>query len=317
MVERTNKPSALNAPTPSAPGPQVDIVGEGGSQKVVARLPSGESIEVLLFGATVTSWKSNGGQTENLWLSDAADVTGKKPVRGGIPVVFPVFGPPPKDGHATSSLPQHGFARASRWEYMGKSTAEDALDSNSVKLDFGLDRQSLSDESRKAWPLDFGLVYSVTLSKICVCFFFLRIFPMRGFRRFMYVLIGFSIVAAIAFTISLVFQCSPIHYAWVGFLGEIEGTCVARTIGSWMQSVINIVLDLIILIAPIWQLHQVQRVFPTKKKLQIFLMFSVGVIATIISVLRLISVVRTLSGDQNAMVSWNPQTRGDHCGLSR
>jgi glucose-6-phosphate 1-epimerase len=48
---------------------------------------------------------------------------------------------------------------------MGKSTAEDALDSNSVKLDFGLDRQSLSDESRKAWPLDFGLVYSVTLSK--------------------------------------------------------------------------------------------------------------------------------------------------------
>jgi len=48
---------------------------------------------------------------------------------------------------------------------MGKSTAEDALDSDSVKLDFGLDRQSLSEESRKAWPLDFGLVYSVTLSK--------------------------------------------------------------------------------------------------------------------------------------------------------
>ena len=68
----------------------MDIVGEGGSQKVVARLPSGESVEVLLFGATVTSWKSNEGKTENLWLSDAADLTGKKPVRGGIPVVFPV-----------------------------------------------------------------------------------------------------------------------------------------------------------------------------------------------------------------------------------
>jgi glucose-6-phosphate 1-epimerase len=76
-----------------------------------------------------------------------------------------VFGPPPKSGHATSSLPQHGFARISRWEFLGKSTAEDALDSNSVKLDFGLDRQALSEESRKAWPLDFGLVYSVTLSK--------------------------------------------------------------------------------------------------------------------------------------------------------
>lgn len=90
MVDRANRPSALNAPTASGPGPQVDIVGEGGSQKVVARLPSGESVEVLLFGATVTSWKSNEGKTENLWLSDAADLTGKKPVRGGIPVVFPV-----------------------------------------------------------------------------------------------------------------------------------------------------------------------------------------------------------------------------------
>lgn len=76
-----------------------------------------------------------------------------------------VFGPPPKSGHATSSLPQHGFARASRWEFLGKSTVEDALESDSVKLDFGLDRQGLSDEARKAWPLDFGLVYSVTLSK--------------------------------------------------------------------------------------------------------------------------------------------------------
>jgi glucose-6-phosphate 1-epimerase len=76
-----------------------------------------------------------------------------------------VFGPPPKSGHPTSSLPQHGFARTSRWEFLGKSTSEDALDSNSVKLDFGLYRSGLSEEARKAWPLDFGLQYSVTLAK--------------------------------------------------------------------------------------------------------------------------------------------------------
>lgn len=90
MVDRANRPSALSAPAASAPGAQVDIVGTGGEQKVVATLPSGESVEVLLFGATVLSWKSNGGKTENLWLSEAADITGKKAVRGGIPVVFPV-----------------------------------------------------------------------------------------------------------------------------------------------------------------------------------------------------------------------------------
>jgi glucose-6-phosphate 1-epimerase len=76
-----------------------------------------------------------------------------------------VFGPPPKSGHPTSSLPQHGFARNSRWEFLGKSSTEDALDSESVKLDFGLDKSGLSEDARKAWPVDFGLVYSVTLSK--------------------------------------------------------------------------------------------------------------------------------------------------------
>jgi hypothetical protein len=90
MVERANRPSALSAPKAEAPGAQVDIVGSEGSQKVVATLSSGESVEVLLFGATVTSWKSHGGKTENLWLSEKADLTGKKAVRGGIPVVFPV-----------------------------------------------------------------------------------------------------------------------------------------------------------------------------------------------------------------------------------
>ena len=79
--------------------------------------------------------------------------------------VFQVFGPPPKSDHATSSLPQHGFARSSRWEFLGKSDTEDAADSDSVKLDFGLDKSGLSEDARKAWPLDFGLVYSVTLSK--------------------------------------------------------------------------------------------------------------------------------------------------------
>ncbi|KAL5389308.1 hypothetical protein PMIN03_009081 [Paraphaeosphaeria minitans] len=165
MVDRTNRPSALKATDAAEPEAQIDIVGSGASSKVIATLPSGESVEVLLFGATVTSWKSNGGKTENLWLSEKAALDGSKAVRGGVPVVFPVFGPPPKSDHPTSSLPQHGFARTSRWEFLGKSSAEDALGSDSVKLDFGLYSSGLTDEARKAWPLDFGLVYSVTLSR--------------------------------------------------------------------------------------------------------------------------------------------------------
>ena len=57
--------------------------------RVTAQLPSGESIEILLYGATIVSWKDAKGD-EKLWLSDAAVLDGSKAVRGGVPLVFPV-----------------------------------------------------------------------------------------------------------------------------------------------------------------------------------------------------------------------------------
>jgi glucose-6-phosphate 1-epimerase len=82
-MDRPNKPSAIS---PSASGPQPSVHVEQG--RVYASLPTGDSIEVLLFGAGVLSWKSNG--RENLFVSDAATLDGSKPVRGGVPIVFPV-----------------------------------------------------------------------------------------------------------------------------------------------------------------------------------------------------------------------------------
>jgi glucose-6-phosphate 1-epimerase len=82
-MDRPNKPSAIS---PSASGPQPSVHAEQG--RVYASLPTGDSVEVLLFGASVLSWKSNG--RENLFVSDAAVLDGSKPVRGGVPIVFPV-----------------------------------------------------------------------------------------------------------------------------------------------------------------------------------------------------------------------------------
>lgn len=164
MVDRPNKPSALSA-TPGLP-PQAQVNITHGSQKVTAVLPTGESVEILLYGATVISWKDKTG-AEKLWLSEASKLDGSKAVRGGIPLVFPVFGPPPPK-HATSNLPQHGFARTSRWEFLGKSTSESESSEGgadlSVKLDFGLSSAGLDEQTRKLWGYAFNLIYSVTLS---------------------------------------------------------------------------------------------------------------------------------------------------------
>jgi len=165
MVDRPKKPSALSTTPGPAPQAQVNITHS--NSRVSAVLPTGESVEILLSGATIISWKDKSGQ-EQLWLSESAKLDGGKAVRGGMPLVFPIFGT--DSSHvATAKLPQHGFARVSRWEFLGKSTSESSTHSSggddSVKLDFGLSQSNLSETSKKAWPYAFGLIYSVTLSR--------------------------------------------------------------------------------------------------------------------------------------------------------
>ncbi|KAK0731336.1 galactose mutarotase-like domain-containing protein [Lasiosphaeris hirsuta] len=165
MVERANRPSALASTPALAPQPQVTFSDD--NSRVTAVLPTGESVEVLLYGATVISWKSGDG-AEKLWLSEAARLDGTKAVRGGIPLVFPVFGTVPNHAQ-TAKLPQHGFARTSRWEFLGKSSSESAPGSAaadlSVKLDFGLSSANLDPSARELWPFEFGLIYSVLLNR--------------------------------------------------------------------------------------------------------------------------------------------------------
>lgn len=91
-------------------------------------------MELLLYGATIISWKSGTKNdpvvTERLFLSSTALLDGSKPVRGGIPVVFPCFGPPVHPQHV--KLSQHGFARNEVWKW--DQILADNDDEVSVKL---------------------------------------------------------------------------------------------------------------------------------------------------------------------------------------
>lgn len=91
-------------------------------------------MEILYYGATVISWKSpdvaGGDPLERLFVSSKASLDGSKPVRGGIPVVFPVFGAP--ELPQFSNLKQHGYARSSTWTFTSVLIDDDS--SVSVKL---------------------------------------------------------------------------------------------------------------------------------------------------------------------------------------
>jgi glucose-6-phosphate 1-epimerase len=66
---------------------------------------------VAIYGAHVLNYRPK-GQEEVLWMSSLSTFEEGNPIRGGIPVCFPWFGPHESD----SQKPQHGFARLQMWK---------------------------------------------------------------------------------------------------------------------------------------------------------------------------------------------------------
>ncbi|TDU81568.1 glucose-6-phosphate 1-epimerase [Prosthecobacter fusiformis] len=105
---------------------------------------------IALHGAHVMEWAPS-GHSPVLYLSPQALLEPGKPIRGGIPVCWPWFGPHPSD----ESKPMHGFARTRPWKLMEASESEEG-----VKMSFVL----CSDPStHELWPHEFEAHVTVIL----------------------------------------------------------------------------------------------------------------------------------------------------------
>ena len=111
------------------------------------RATDGARARVLLDGAQVTSWFPAGALYDRLFVSERAEYGLSVSVRGGIPICFPQFGP-------FGALPQHGFARNSRWTVADDSRCEQG------ELRLRLTERDLSpaiaEAARTAWPHAFA-----------------------------------------------------------------------------------------------------------------------------------------------------------------
>jgi glucose-6-phosphate 1-epimerase len=83
--------------------------GEGGLPRLSVANPAARAL-VYLHGAHVAAWQPLGHEPV-LWMSRHGSWAATKPIRGGVPICFPWFGP-----HATDKgAPGHGFARLLDW----------------------------------------------------------------------------------------------------------------------------------------------------------------------------------------------------------
>jgi glucose-6-phosphate 1-epimerase len=83
--------------------------GPGGLVRAIVSTPAVEG-ELYLHGGHITRWTPR-GQRPVLFLSSKSLFAPDKAIRGGVPVIFPWFGPRSDGKHG----PMHGFARTLPW----------------------------------------------------------------------------------------------------------------------------------------------------------------------------------------------------------
>lgn len=131
------------------PGQAVFREGPGGLPVLSVTHARGK-LELTPYGGHVLSYQPS-GQAPVLFLSRASSYVPGKPIRGGIPVCWPWFGPNTDD----PALPAHGFARLMFWNV-------EAVDVNANAAEIRLVLQD-DARTRKYWPHAFELKLRVVL----------------------------------------------------------------------------------------------------------------------------------------------------------
>jgi hypothetical protein len=114
------------------------------------------------------------------------------------------------------------------------------------------------------------------MTKISILLFYIRIFPRKGFKNGVYILLAANVMYLIAFELVSIWQCQPLRGAWKRWDDEFPCKCNNINMQGWLSASINIVLDLCILLLPMPEIYGLS--LTNKKKFQVMLMFCVGIL---------------------------------------
>lgn len=106
--------------------------------------------EMYLHGAHVCRWQPDGHPHPVLWVSGRSLFEPERPIRGGVPICFPWFGP----NRSQPQAPMHGFARTQPWELVRVIAEQDGTIAARLSL-------APNDISRAFDEAEFSLEYVV------------------------------------------------------------------------------------------------------------------------------------------------------------
>jgi glucose-6-phosphate 1-epimerase len=112
--------------------------------------PGGAQATITLYGAHLVSWQGADGR-ERMFCSARSALDGTKPIRGGVPVIFPQFA-------ARGTGMRHGFARVSQWR-----VTDGGVQDGAAYAVFSLEPHDLAPQVAAAWPHAFALALRVAV----------------------------------------------------------------------------------------------------------------------------------------------------------
>lgn len=128
---------------------------------------------------------------------------------------------------------------------------------------------------RWLYVLEILYFFQMTLLKLTLLFFFLRIFPKTIIRNLLKGTIVFTILYGLTFVVVAIFQCRPISHYWNNWDKEHnDGQCINVNALAWSNAIISIVLDIWMLVLPLYEVFRLQLTW--RKKISVAVMFLVG-----------------------------------------
>jgi hypothetical protein len=109
--------------------------------------------------------------------------------------------------------------------------------------------------------------------KASILLLYLRIFPVRQFRKWTWAMMGVNVAYNITFMICSIAQCVPVNSRWDPSIPSVCLNYYAVVVAS---GVVNIVTDVMILAMPIPLIHQLH--IPGRKKHMLSAVFATGAV---------------------------------------
>ncbi|KAH7024497.1 uncharacterized protein B0I36DRAFT_352728 [Microdochium trichocladiopsis] len=166
------------------------------------------------------------------------------------------------------------------------------------------------------WLITLFYYVLISLLKISILLFYLRIFPSQGFRRVTWATIAVVSLYALAFLLAHILQCQPVSFNWTQWndpggrpgTGPKQGRCIDNIAVARSNAVISIVLDVWMLLLPLYKVRELNT--SLKKKIAISAMFFVGTFVTVVSIIRLVYLIRfqnsnNITYDYTAALIWS------------